>query len=127
MWPRLVSLLLGLGLMAAPGVVGYRGAARVNDLIVGPIAAAAAAIAISEVTRGLRWITVAAGAWMMVATWFLGRTLRGALGAALVGLVMMACGLVRGPVRERFGGGWAELWRARPRGEQGNRGRRRQG
>ncbi|HET7468017.1 MAG TPA: hypothetical protein VFJ81_00015 [Gemmatimonadales bacterium] len=121
MWPRLVSLLLGLGAMAAPGVLGYGGAARVNDLIVGPIVAAAAAVAISEVTRGLRWVNVAAGAWMIGATWFLGRPAWGSVAAALVGLVMLACGLTRGPVRERFGGGWAELWRNSAAGDPGDR------
>lgn len=114
MWPRLVSLLLGLGLMAAPGVFGYAGAARINDLIVGPIAAAAAAIAISGVSRALRWINVVAGAWMVVGTWFLGRTVGASVVAALVGLLMAASGVVRGSVSERFGGGWSELWRPRP-------------
>jgi hypothetical protein len=111
MWPRVVSLLLGVGLMAAPGVLGYGGAGRANDLIVGPIAVAAAAIAMSEVTRGFRWVNVAAGAWMMVATWILGRPIWGSVAAALAGLLMVGCGLAHGPVRERFGGGWGELWR----------------
>lgn len=111
MWPRTASLLLGLWLMAAPAVLGYAGAARTSDLVTGPLAAAAATIAMSGVTRGLRWVNVGLGAWLALSAWVLERPPEVRAGTALAGVLMVGFGLVRGGERERYGGGWATLWR----------------
>lgn len=109
MWSRIASLALGLWLMAAPGVLGYDGAARVNDLVVAPIAAAAAAIAISGVTRGFRRVNVLLGAWLVLSAGIFSRTPPARWSTAAIGLAMLALGLVKGTLRQRYGGGWRAL------------------
>jgi len=72
MWARVCGALAGIWLMAAPSVLGYGGAGRVSDLIAGPLAVSAAVIAMSQVTRPIRWVTLPLGAWVVVAPWLLG-------------------------------------------------------
>lgn len=121
MWAQLVSVALGLWLMASPAVLGYGDPARAADQIVGPIAASFAAIAISEVTRAVRRVNYLTGAWLLLAPWVLGYGLDGAgLGATVnsltVGLLLVGLATVHGTVTQRFGGGWAAVWSpARPR------------
>src|SRR4051812_44898861 len=114
MWARLIHLCLGVWLMAAPAVLGYAGAARTNDRIAGPIAAALAAVAVSEVTRPLRRANVPVGAWLLIAPWVLhydggGSYSSGGAATAnslIVGTLLIALSLVRGTVKGRYGGGW---------------------
>ena len=111
MWARIVSILLGLWLMAAPAVLGYGGAAAVNDRIVGPIVAALAVVAVSEITRGLRWASVPAGAWLIIAPWLLGYGPTPMVNSLVVGLLLIPLAWVRGRVKARYGGGWASLFK----------------
>lgn len=80
MWAYILNALLGIWLMAAPAALHYAGVASVNDRIVGPVATECAIIAISEVTRPVRWGNVALGLWLVIAPWiygaFKGRDLR---------------------------------------------------
>ena len=109
MWPRLVDTLVGLWLMAAPAVLGYAGAARANDRIVGPLVASIAVIAIWEVTRPLRWTNVALGAWLLAAPWLFGAGPAPLLNDMTAGLLLIAMALKRGPSRTRVGGGWSAV------------------
>jgi len=109
-WPRVLGALTGVWLMAAPAVLGYGGAARISDLIVGPVAASAAIVALSEVTRALRWATLPLGAWVIVAPWLLGAPAAARVSGFVAGAVLMAVAPVRGRLRERLGGGWRVLW-----------------
>lgn len=111
MWIRILSLGAGLSLMAAPTLLDYGGTWRINDTVVGAIAASVAIIATSEVLRPLRWINVLLGAWSIMAPAVLG------LGQAplghrlLAGLLLLSSGLVRGRITTEFGGGWSSLRR----------------
>jgi len=111
MWARVCGALAGIWLMAAPSVLGYGGAGRVSDLIAGPLAVSAAVIAMSQVTRPIRWVTLPLGAWVVVAPWLLGAPAPARVSGLLAGVLLSGVALVRGQVRERFGGGWAALWR----------------
>jgi hypothetical protein len=111
MWARVCGALAGVWLMAAPSVLGYSGAARVSDLIAGPLAVSAAVIAMSQVTRPIRWATLPLGVWVVVAPWLLGAPAEARVSGLLAGVLLIGVALVRGQVRERFGGGWAALWR----------------
>jgi hypothetical protein len=111
MWARALGALAGVWLMAAPSTLGYGGAARVSDLIVGPIAASVSIIAISEVTRPVRWATLPLGGWIIVAPWLLGAPAAARVSGLATGALLVGVALVRGRLRERFGGGWAGLWR----------------
>lgn len=103
---QIVNVLVGLWLMAAPAVLGYGGAARANDLIVGPIAATFAWVAINQATRPCRWVVVALRAWMLVASFVLGAGGAARWNGLLSGAAMLGLGLVRGRVSARMGGGW---------------------
>jgi general stress protein CsbA len=109
MWARFASLALGLWLMAAPAILGYGPLASDNDRIVGPLAVSVAIIAISEVTREVRWVSIPLGLWLLAAPWLLGYGLAPTINSLVVGLLLIALAFVRGAVEERFGGGWSSL------------------
>ena len=118
MWARIVNVILGVWLLAAPAVLSYGDPARTNDRIVGPLAAAIAAIAAWEVTRPVRWLNLILGLWLFAAPWLLGYEAGAMFNAMIVGLVLAACALVRGEYRPaRFGGGWAALRRSGATGD----------
>jgi hypothetical protein len=79
MWPRLLTVAVGIWLMAAPAVLGYAGTPATSDRIAGPVVAAIGIVAASTVTRGLRWANLAPGLWLVA-----GPALLGSPAAALV-------------------------------------------
>jgi hypothetical protein len=109
MWARIVSLALGIWLMAAPIVLGYGPPASTNDHIVGPLAASFSIIAISEVTRSLRWLNVPVGAWLLIAPWLLGYGPTPTINSLAVGVLLIGLAFVRGTIEQRYGGGWSSL------------------
>ena len=118
MWARIINLVSGVWLMASSSVLGYAGAAKTNDVIVGACAASFAIIAMSEATRPVRWLNFALGAWLVVAGWVLGyEATAAAINSSVVGVLMILCASVRGKVESRFGGGWSSLWRSAQTGE----------
>ncbi len=113
MWPRIGNTILGIWLMTAPAVLSYGGSARINDLIIGPIAASVAVIAIWEVTRPLRWVSTLLGIWLLVAPWVLGYdSLAAILNSLASGAIMALLSAARGAITQEFGGGWSALWRS---------------
>jgi hypothetical protein len=105
-FPRtlLVSAAIGFWLMGAPPVFDATGHAADSDFLVGPLVAVVAVIALAEVARGLRFLNVAAGLWLVAAPWFLsGATTGSTLNDAIAGLALIALTLPRGAVRERYG------------------------
>jgi hypothetical protein len=111
LWAHIISTALGIWLMAAPAVLEYGDPARANDRIVGPAAATVACVAAWEVTRGLRWINLVLGAWLLLSPWLFGYPPNAFLSTLLTGLALMALSLVKGRTDTPFGGGWRVLWR----------------
>ena len=107
---HIVNILLGIWLMAAPGVLGYGDPARTNDHIIGPLIVSFAMIATSEVTRPVRWINVVLGLWLVVAPLWLGYAGHVRLHSIAIGLFVAALSCMRGQLHERIGGGWRVLW-----------------
>jgi hypothetical protein len=118
MLPRIINLILGVWLMAAPAVLDYAGAARTNDRIVGPLAASCAMIAAWEITRALRAVNAILGIWLFVAPWVL--SFRGVeiFNSTVAGLLLVFCAFTPGQVQHFFGGGWASLWKSTVPGAQ---------
>lgn len=111
MWPRFVNAALGIWLMAAPSVFGYAGTgAEINERIIGPILITFAIVAIWETTRPLRWVCVAAGAWLFVSPWIFGFDTLIVINEMIVGALAVGMGLVKGEISQKFGGGWSDLW-----------------
>lgn len=113
MWARLANTAVGIWLMAAPAVLGYGGPAATNDRIVGPLAATFAIVAIWETTRALRWLNLALGLWLLAAPWLLGGYAGDAvLNSLAAGALLALFSLVRGEMKQKYGGGWRALWRS---------------
>jgi hypothetical protein len=113
MWARIINTLLGLWLMASPGMLGFQKTVADNDHIVGPIIVSAAVIAIWEATRGLRKLNILSGAWLLLAPWVLGyeETIP-IINDMAVGVLVIVFALVEGKIEQQFGGGWRALFKS---------------
>lgn len=111
MWAQISNTVLGIWLIAAPGVLGYSGIASVNDRIVGPWVAAIAYIAVWEVNRGLRYLNMVFGIWLMIAGWILDYPVPAAMNVVIIGVLIVSFSCVEGKRRHQYAGGWASLWR----------------
>jgi general stress protein CsbA len=119
MWQRFLAIILGIWLMAAPAVLGYTGAARTNDAIIGPLAASFAVIAIWEVTRSVRWVNILFALWLLLAPWVLSyEALVPTINSMTVGIIMAVTAAIRGKITQRYGGGWPALWQTNTRQDQ---------
>jgi hypothetical protein len=103
---RLLAALLGAWLMAAPATLHYAGAAATSDRIAGPLVVGTALPAAWPVLRGLRWMELVAGAWLLVAPWLLASPADATIGSVAVGLVLVALAFAGGETEQRFDGGW---------------------
>ena len=112
MWAHLLSAAVGAWLTAAPGLLGYAGAAAANFHVVGPLVATFGLIAAFQVTRPLRWANLALGGWLVLSPLFLGLPPGPVVNGTACGLLVGALACVRGRRTERFGGGWSAIWRA---------------
>jgi hypothetical protein len=110
MWRRVAEACLGLCLTASPSLLGYGGPARVNALVAGPLAVSAAIVALSEVTRPVRWCNVAIGCWLVVSPLVIAHTAAAAITHVLTGVLLAAAASRPGRVSGRYGGGWSVLW-----------------
>jgi hypothetical protein len=108
---RLLTALLGAWLMAAPAVLHYGGNAAANDRIVGPLTLALAVIALFPATRGLRWINLVLGIWLVIAAWLFFPQWPLRFNDLLTGLAICGLAGVREPQQARLGTGWAGLLR----------------
>jgi hypothetical protein len=118
MWIRVINIILGIWLMAAPAVLDYGEPARTNSYIVGPLAASFATIAIWEATRSVRWVNVVLGLWLIVAPLVLGYRGSAAINGLIVGPLLAVLALLPGKITGRYGGGWSALWSTSAFGEE---------
>jgi hypothetical protein len=109
MWTQLINTILGLWLMAAPGILGYGRPSSTSDHIVGPLVATFACVAIWECTRSVRWLNLPLGIWLLAAPWVLGHPPEGQINGVLCGIAIAALSCVGGTIQQRFGGGWSVL------------------
>ncbi len=100
----LTSALLGVAIMAAPGILGLAGSVAVNDYVVGALVTTFAVIASAEPARGARFLNVLLGAWLIVAPWILGGgTTASILTDMAAGLLVASLSLPRGKIEEHYG------------------------
>ena len=111
MWPRLHNVLIGLWLMASPAIFHYGHSASVNNRVLGPVVLACALIGLHEVARGLRWVNLVIGGWLLVAPWLLADTWTATLNQSCTGILLIVASLLPGRTWMEFGGGWSALWR----------------
>lgn len=115
MWPRLLNILAGLWIMAAPAILGYNSEAAIhNARITGPLIITFAIIAIAEPTRPCRWMVFLAGLWLMASPFILGHWNQEILPASsdiASGAFAAVFSLFPGRPKNRFDGGWSMLWK----------------
>jgi len=103
-WNLLISVALGLWLMAAPSALGSTGGAADSDNLVGALVVTVAIMALADVGRPLRFVNVLFGGWFILAPWLLDGTTTGATFSDLIaGVALIGLSLPRGPVGERYG------------------------
>jgi hypothetical protein len=100
--------------MASPSLLDYGDPARTSDHIAGPLIATFACVAVWEATRGVRWVNVLLGLWLLAAPWLLGYEQSALINSLACGALVVGLSLVHGTARHRLGGGWSALWRAQP-------------
>ena len=103
---RLVNAALGVWLLAAPGLLGYEGPARINHLIVGPLVASFAVMAYAEVLRELRWLNLVFGAWLVLSPLLLPHDHLALAAGVTTGMAITLLALVQGALKHNTGGGW---------------------
>lgn len=112
MWARYASVVLGLWLMAAPGLFDFNKSIANNGHIVGPLIITFSIIAISECTRNVKWATLPVGAWLLFAPWILDYDNNTASASDYItGLLVMIFALVKQKRENQFAGGWTALWK----------------
>lgn len=103
-WNLLATVAVGIWLMFAPAVFGTYGIAADSDHLVGALIVTVAVIALADVGRPARFINVLFGVWVVVSPWMLSGTTGGStLSDVIVGALVIALSLRRGPVGERYG------------------------
>ncbi len=111
MWGQIINALLGLWLMATPGILGFEKLIADNNHITGPVIATFAITAIFDCTRPVRKFNILPGIWLLAAPWVLGYDNTTAIvNDMLVGALVIGFSFVKGHVDEKFGGGWSGLW-----------------
>lgn len=105
---QVACCVLGLWLMASPAVLDYGRPAATSAWIAGPIVASVAFLAAFRITRGLRWLNVPAGAWLLAAPVLGGGWVAG-VGSVLVGAALLALAPLGRPRDDRYAGGWRSL------------------
>lgn len=111
MWAQILNALLGVGLMAAPGVFGLSNPAADNFYIFGPVATTFGVVACWEATRAVRWGNGPIGLWLLVAPFVLAYGGIAMVVSLVAGAVMTTLSLVEGNVEKSYGGGWLALVR----------------
>jgi uncharacterized membrane protein len=104
-WNLLLCTALGIWLMAAPAMLGARGAAANSDHLAGALVVTWAVIAYGEVVRPARLLNIPVGLWILAAPWLLtGHTAWSHWNNVIVGVAVIVLSIRRGRITERFGG-----------------------
>lgn len=112
---RIVTVALGLWLMASPPILHYAGTgADTIDRIVGPVVVMIGVLSLREVTRVARYALFLPALFLMLAPWFLRYPPNVELvNEELVAIAITVCAAVPGQLSQRTGGGWLGLLHSR--------------
>lgn len=112
MWAQIANMVLGVWLMAAPAVIGHAATTLAKvDRAVGPTVAAISFVAVAQITRSVRWLTLPFAAGLVVVPWFLDAPTAAKLNSTVVAVAMLALAPIGRPDQRRYGNGWSTLWR----------------
>jgi|SRR5687768_4397768 len=110
---KILSVIAGLWLMAAPYVLGIAEIAANNDHIIGPVIASFAIISLSPCTSVVLKFNLPLGVWLLLAPWILGYENNSAIiNDMLTGFFVIIFSLIKIKIKKRFGGGWEAIWKS---------------
>ncbi|MBM3198680.1 MAG: vitamin K epoxide reductase family protein [Chlamydiae bacterium] len=99
-----VSVLIGAWLMCSPVVLDIPHPASNVAYLIGPLVVAFTVVALSEVTRGVRFVNVLLGLALLLTPWFVeGFSSLAILHNILIGFLLIFLCLKRGIIRESYG------------------------
>lgn len=112
MWAQITNTVLGVWLMFAPAVLGHGDSLLAKfDRTAGPWVASVSLVAISQISRSARWLSLPASLFLIVAPWFVDAPTASKINSAVIGVVMTLLVPVGSPDQRRYGNGWTTLWR----------------
>ncbi|MEY2932455.1 MAG: hypothetical protein RL033_3204 [Pseudomonadota bacterium] len=109
MLSQLLAALLGISLLAVPAVTRQAHPEALLAQLAGALIAGVALVAMSELLRGLRWLTATLGLSLVAAEAVVGAHGLIGLYGALAGTAVMLLSLLPGSQRHSFAGGWRSL------------------
>lgn len=107
---QLVAFAVAVAVMAAPDLLGLEDAVADAFHILGPIAAAVAAMAASAVLRGLRRLHLLLGPAIAIVPFLLGAEPTAMAVGVVAGGVLAAMAFPGGAQPGQYGGGWPEVF-----------------
>lgn len=110
MWAQTINVLLGLLVTVLPDLWQFGKTETDNNHIAGPLIVTFAVTALWEVNRNIRFFNVLAGAWLIIGSLVLSFQFNATLINLLTGAALIACSLIKGKIKKRYGGGWRSLW-----------------
>ena len=112
---RLHNVVLGIWLMTSPAIFpnSYSQTVSLNNHILGPVVLACALIGLHEAARGLRWVNLVIGVWLLIAPWVLGYHVMPTVNGMITGVLIIGAALVRGRSCLCMGDGWKGLFSRR--------------
>lgn len=114
MWAQVINMFLGLLVMVSPALGDYTTEMSNNNYIVGPFIITFAMIAITDAARNVRLLNVLIGIWLMIAALLLDSGLTARINNMVLGILVVCFSLIKGKIKERFGGGWRSLFQKHP-------------
>jgi short-subunit dehydrogenase len=112
MWAAIINVLIGLWLMAAPGLLEFEKTSANNHYIVGPLVITMAVASIWDVNRSFRYFNLLAGIWLVVSVGLLPHeTFAEIVSSFLSGIFLIFFSMVKGKIKHEYGGGWKILFR----------------
>jgi hypothetical protein len=106
-WTLLASCALGAWLMFSRSIFGIEGAIAHSDHLMGALIITVAICAMAEVARPLRFLNLLLGLWLIGAPWLLAGATAGATwNDIVIGLLVVAVSLPRGPRSAEHYGAW---------------------
>ncbi|MCC9167568.1 SPW repeat domain-containing protein [Pontibacter harenae] len=103
-WNLIIIMLVGMWVMAAPGVLGYSGTIANSNHLAGAIVVTFAIIAMSEVARPLRYLHILLGLWLVAAPFILGANQDMAMWNSLAaGIIIIPLAFRKGKVEDKRG------------------------
>lgn len=103
-WNLLLSAILGLWLMFAPSALSFAGSLADSDHVIGALIITFSVIAMAEVTRYVRFINIAFGAWLIAAPFVMeGGNTTAQWNDIIMGILVLVLSIRKGAIKERYG------------------------